>query len=160
MPPSQNDTVTIEDARIIYKNFTGRPDAFNPDPGHNFAVVITDEAFAEKLRLEGWNIKFREPKEEGDAPFWYIKVEASWKIRPPRITRLTEAGGRMPLTEETISMLDEDDIIKADVIFRPYNYTVGATTGTKAYLQTMFVHIREDELEAKYAYLDTNDTPQ
>ena len=37
-------TITIKDARLIYKNFSGAPDAFNRNGVQpNFSVVIPEE---------------------------------------------------------------------------------------------------------------------
>jgi hypothetical protein len=66
--------------------------------------------------------------------------------------------GRTSLGEEEINLLDWAEIKTADVIFRPYNWEVSGKTGVKAYLVSLFVTIKEDELELKYA--DIPDTAQ
>jgi len=47
--------------------------------------------------------------------------------------------------------LDWADIKTADLIARGYDWNVGGKSGTKAYLQSLFVTIEEDALERKYS---------
>jgi hypothetical protein len=48
-------------------------------------------------------------------------------------------------------MLDDVSFENVDVICRAYEWEVGDKSGIKAYLQTGFFTIYEDELERKYA---------
>jgi hypothetical protein len=64
---------------------------------------------------------------------------------------LITSRNRQHLDADNVEVLDWANIIKCDLIVRPYEYNVRGETGIKAYLKTMFVTIEEDELEAKYA---------
>jgi hypothetical protein len=55
------------------------------------------------------------------------------------------------LDENSIETLDWAEIEKADLIVTPYAWTVGAKSGIKAYLKSLYVTVVEDELELKYA---------
>ena len=54
----------IDDAKIIYRNFAGVGSKFNREGDRNFAVLIEDEALAEQLTNDGWNVKIKLPRDE------------------------------------------------------------------------------------------------
>lgn len=147
--------IKIEDARIVFRNFSGAEGQYNRAGDRNFAVVL-DHPTAEKLMEDGWNIKYfkvREDDEDAEEPLPYIPVSVSYKNRPPSVTMLTSVG-RTRLNEESIETLDWVDIAHVDVILNPYQWLVSGKSGVKAYLKTMFVTIDEDDLERKYANYD------
>lgn len=146
--------VTIEDARIVFRNFAGKEGQYNREGDRNFAVLLDDD-IAQQLEDDGWNVKYLKPRDEdeGGTPQAYISVTVSYKGRPPRIN-MVSSRGRTPLSEDEVEILDWADIRTVDLIFRPYDWTVNGKSGTKAYLQSLFVTINEDELELKYADLD------
>lgn len=142
------DTVLIEGARIIFRNFAGKEDAMNRAGDRNFCVLLDPEN-AEKMAADGWNIKTLKPREEGDELQPYIQIAVSYKARPPRIVTITNRG-KTELTEDLVDILDYSDFLNVDLIFQPYNWAVGDKTGVKAYLKSLFVTLQEDELEQKY----------
>ncbi|MET0463186.1 MAG: hypothetical protein ABW007_08525 [Chitinophagaceae bacterium] len=147
--PDIAKTFMIEDARILFRNFAGREDKYNREGDRNFAVVLPEDV-AEQMLQDGWNVRFLEPREEGDEPTAYISVAVNFNNRPPRVVLLTSTT-RTQLDERTIEVLDWADIQTADLIARGYDWTVNGKSGTKAYLQSLFVTIEEDALERKYA---------
>lgn len=149
MPKEEQPRVTIEDARIIFRNFTGKEGPYNRKGQRNFCVLLDDEVVA-PLAQDGWNVKYTNPREEGDIPAPYLPVEVSYANYPPKITTITSSG-RTILDEDMVEMLDFADIEKIDLIVNAYDWEVRGETGRKAYLKTMFVTINEDELEKKYA---------
>lgn len=147
-------TLLIDEAQIVFRNFSGREDMYNAEGNRNFCVLIDDE-LAEKLEADDWNIKELRAREEGDTPQKYIQVSVKYrgrtgaKVRPPKIWLITSKG-RNSLDEDSCELLDYVDIEKADLIVRPFQWAVNGKTGVKAYLQTLFLFIREDALEMRY----------
>lgn len=147
--PDSAKTFMIEDARIIFRNFTGKEDKYNREGDRNFAVILPEDV-ADQMALDGWNVRHLEAREEGDDPVPYISVAVNFNNRPPRVVLLT-ATTRTQLDEKSVEVLDWSDIRTADLIARGYDWEVNGKSGTKAYLQSLYVTIEEDALERKYA---------
>lgn len=141
-------TFMVEDARIIFRNFAGKEGQYNRQGDRNFAVIL-DPDTAIRMLEDGWNVKYLEARDEGDESTPYISVGVNFKNRPPRVVLITSTS-RTQLGEDSVEVLDYADIMLVDLIARGYDWAVGDKTGTKAYLQSMFVTIKEDELEKKY----------
>jgi hypothetical protein len=147
-------TFMVEDAQIIWRNFGGAERQYNPAGDRNFTLVLSEEQ-AQFLTNEGWNVKVREPREEGDDPLLYIKVTVGFKFKPPRITMITDGVkpgdlNRVSLDEHTCEILDYASIKSVDVICRAYDWVINGKPGRSAYLQNIVVIIEEDELERKW----------
>ena len=152
--PDETRTFMVEDARIIFRNFAGRETQFNQKGVHTFAVVLPED-IASRMLDDGWNVKYLEPREEGDSETPFIRVEARYDRYPPRVVLLTE-NNRTQLDENSIEVLDWANIKTADLIARGSYWTgPGGKSGIKAYLQSLFVTIEEDALEKKYRFYDT-----
>ena len=166
-------TFMVEDATLNWMNFKGKEGMYNREGQKTFCVDI-DPDIAEEMAADLWNVKYHnaQPGEEGphivpdprpnskgkfinlERP--YIPVEARWDVRPPRVVMISSTA-RTNLTEDTVDVLDYVDIETCDLICRAYRYETNGKVGLKAYLQSMFVTIREDALERKYqANVDTS----
>jgi hypothetical protein len=154
----ERKSFTIEGAQIIFRNFAGNETQFNTRGDRNFAVIL-DPDLAEQMAKDGWNVRYLKVREEdeGAEPTPYIPVKVNFKNRPPRIVMLTD-NSRTQLNESNVEVLDYADIKNVDIIATGYDWVVGPNSGTKAYLQTMFVTIEEDYLERKYGIHE--DPPQ
>ena len=148
-------TVTIEGARLIYRNFEGRKDKFNLMGQRNVGIILTPELGAQ-MQADGWNVKWMEPRDEGDEATPWISVKVNFDgPRPPRVTALTNGGKhRTMLDANTVSVLDKLDLDNVDLIIRAYDYEVNDRVGRAAYLQNLYATIYEDDLDRKYANLD------
>ena len=150
---SNVNNINIEGATIIWKNFSGERDSFNPGQ-RGFSVVIDDAVMADELRQEGWNIKER-PLQEGADPSeqeWTLPV----KLNMNRYTQvwLIVGNHKTLLDENTVAQLDVVDIIDCDISIRPYEWEMSGRTGITAYVDSMYVTIRENKFAEKYADLD------
>lgn len=148
MPDKQLEPIVLEGRRIVFRNFSGEEGKFNAAGKRNFNVLLEQEE-AELMLKDGWNVKYLQPREEGDEPIPRLEVAVNFGRRPPRIVLITSKG-KTPLGEAEVSLLDWADIINVDLIVRPYQWEVNGKTGVKAYLNSIYVTIREDELELKY----------
>lgn len=145
----QAKTFQVEDARLVFRNFSGKEGQYNRAGDRNFSVILNEEA-AQIMLKDGWNVKYLASRDEGDPDTPYIQVAVSYKNRPPHVVMITSTA-RTNLTEESVEVLDYADIAMCDLIARAYEWEVNGKTGIKAYLQTMFVTIEEDALQRKYA---------
>jgi hypothetical protein len=163
MPP--DNTVMVQGARLVFRNFTGRPGKYNQEGERGFAVVIPDD-LANTLLEDGWNVKRFKPREdedEGEPTEYYLPVVVKYRnlkgepVRPPRIVTISD-GVRKNLEEHEVEALDWVEIVNVDLIVRPYPWgPINGKYGTTAYLQSLFVTIQEDALEKKYRDLEQRD---
>lgn len=143
-----NTNIRIENAKIRFRNFSGKEGRFNPAGRRNFCVFLDDDT-ANDLKDEGWNIKWLNPRTEDDEPQAYIQVAVSYANVPPKVW-LVNSKQKTLLDEDTISTLDWAELEEVDLVIRPYNYDVNGKSGVKAYLKTLYAKIVEDEFADKY----------
>lgn len=150
-------TITFEDTRILFPNFSGRPGAYNREGDRGFSVLVPPSE-VDTLLAQGWNVKQLNSREEGEPGDFVLHVKVNFSNRPPRITIIGEISQKRTIvTEEMVNTLDYIDVVKVDVIVRAYDWEVRGEHGTSAYLQTMFLIFEEDELQLKYAEGVPND---
>lgn len=156
------NNIVIENARIGFRNFSGKEGQFNPAGRKNFCVFI-DTDLAHRLEEDGWNVRWLQPRDENEEKQAYLQVAVSYDNIPPKIT-IVSSKGKTLLDNESLSILDwveigqEVQIIAGkkvllplvDLIIRPYNWEVSGKSGVKAYVKTMYITIAEDEFESKY----------
>lgn len=129
----------IDNAKIIFRNFAGAGTKFNREGDRNFAVIIDNIEAANRLQADGWNVKIKPPREEGDAPFMYLPVKIKFNERGPHV-HVETAGTISDLTEGEMACLDQLDIGSADMDLRPYDWEVQGKIGRTAYLQSIMIH--------------------
>lgn len=137
MAMQENKILEMNNVRIVFRNFEGRQSKYNREGDRNFAIVIEDEDVVAQLLRDGWNVKTKAPKEEGDDPFHYLTVKVKYNSDRPRSNpRLYLSTGKRKhlLTEESVGVIDNLDIETASFDLRPYEWEVNGNTGITAYL--------------------------
>ena len=140
--------ISIENARILFRNFAGKESKFNAKGKRNFCLLL-DSDVAEELKDIGWNVKYLNPRDPEDPPQAYIQVAVAFDNFPPNIWMIT-GNKKTKLDEDSVSVLDYAEIENIDIIIRPYTWEVNGKGGIKAYVKNMYVTIVENEFEKKY----------
>lgn len=148
MKKKDSNRLAIENAEIVFRNFSGKEGKFNPQGRRNFCVLL-DEDIARELADDGWNIKYLNPRNEDEEPQAYMSVAVTFKDFPPKVW-LISSKGKTILTEDEIGVLDWAEIENVDLIINPYRWEVNGKKGVKAYAKTIYVTLVEDEFEKKY----------
>ena len=157
MAYKQTNNIMIENARLIFKNFSGEESKFNRGGNKNFCVLL-DHDMAKDLEAEGWNVKYLRPREDGEEPAPYLQVTVAYGNIPPKVIMIA-GRNKVPLDSVTVGTLDYAEIRNVDLIIRPYNWTVNGKQGIKAYLKTMYVEIEQDAFASKYDFEEDEEVP-
>ena len=151
--------IQIEDARIGYKNFAGNPTKFNARGGVRSFSLFLDPEVAEVLSQYGFYVRAKPPREghEDDGVLLTLPVNVGYKEttedkgRDPVIVMISSRG-RTTLTKDTVGMLDWAMLDHIDLIINPYRgHRPDGTPSMTAWLDKMYVTIREDDLDLKYS---------
>lgn len=153
-----SEELVIMGARMWFCNFEGRREMYNSEGLRNFKIDIPDEALAQQMIQEGWNVSVRPPRDEFDTTRYQLKINVSFDPPFPRlmpkIFRVSDRDKTMvQLDEDSCKILDASDIISADLKIRARPWVDQATGAHRitAWLLDLYATVREDDLTAKYA---------
>ena len=142
--------IVVNGARLASKNFSGRPGKYNDEGVRSFSLVFDDPEMIEKLVNDGWNINVTEPNPETGQILGYLRVAVRFDKYPPRIF-IIENGYKTPLNEDNVGLLDSAEIENIDLTVSPRVWDENhGRPKIKAYLRSMFVTLKMDELDKKY----------
>ena len=143
----RREPITIRNAQLFKTNFSGKEiPPYNPEGRRNFCVFIDDVKVAKEMEADGWNIRWLEPKQEGDEKRAFVSVAVNYSNIPPKIVLVTSKG-QTRLGEEEVCMLDWAEKTNVDLTINPRVWDDNGRRRIKAYLRTMMVSIYEDDLE-------------
>ena len=150
----------FDNADLMWRNFAGREEEYNAEGDRNFTIRIEDPELAESIREDGWNVRYLDPREDGESGVHYLKVKVSYKFREPRIYLVKpprEEGGEpvlLPLMESTIAMLDYSRFENVDLVVSPSFWSRNGRSGVSAYLESMYVQLETTDIDRKYDGLE------
>ena len=175
-----NGNLNVEQAGMIYKNFSGKPTKVNPAGGkRTFSLVLTKD-YAERLSNMGWNIKVKEIRDqlaegemtrtvswddyvsmyqnEFDHAIIYTEIVVNENSEyPPKVYKVSEFNG-----EKTMALvppdqwyrLDESELMNVDIVIHPYQHgrSLANPDAKKGYLKTMYaMAVPVNDFGGKYA---------
>lgn len=148
-------TIQIDDARLIYCNFRGEKDDFNPNGNRQFSVIIPNEDIADQLKNDineygvGWTVKIS--RKDSDNPILHLPVKVKYTERSQPDVYLDVNGKVTKLDEEDISILDDIAIDHVDIDIRPYDDDGRFGPFRSAYLERIWVYQLVDRFRQRYA---------
>ena len=136
-----NGNLNVENAVMIYKNFSGKPTFVNPQGGKRTFSLVLNKEFGERLSDMGWNVKVKEVRdqlEEGektrtvswqdyvstfatefDHALIYTEIVVNEESEyPPKIYKVSEFNGEKTMAlipPEQWSRLDESELSIEDL---------------------------------------------
>lgn len=151
--------ITLEDVRMLFKNFSGEARQYNNAGDRNFNVVVNAEQ-ADMLRQEGFRVKELASRDDFDSePTYVMKVKVSYRYSEPKVVLIAGRARRM-LNEDTIGELDYADVSRVDLTIKPSRWTqANGDSGVTAYLNSLYATLVEDPLAEKYAEMEEEEDP-
>ena len=152
-----NGDLEVQGAGIIFKNFSGAPTEFNPAGGKRTFSLVLPKELADDLVEEGWNVRRRAAKDEGDEDMFYTEIVVNMNSNyPPKLHILYRYDDREKLVlldEASLDELDNNLLSDVDVIIHPFNHgranSAGATV--KGYLKSLYAtQVPSIEFGGKY----------
>lgn len=139
---------------ILYRNFTGKPDQFNPKGQMGNFTLVLDEDKGRELEAAGLNIKWKDTPDGDKEP--RLKVFVRYENFPPHVYRVIN-GNIKELDADSVALLDQDDIQDVDLVISPYSYEFNGRKGVKAYLSKGYFTIVEDPYMNKHKDENSDD---
>ena len=149
------NNINITDGVIAYSNFAGRPTDYNPNGGVRTVTFVIPNDIAQSLIDDGWNVRLQTFKNDPERePRYLLECKFSYKTRDgrPRDPKIfiVRDDGLVHMTEDTVGTLDAADILSVDAVIGPSYWEWGGGSGIAAYINSMYVTIKENPIDEKY----------
>lgn len=175
-----NGNLNVENAALIFKNFSGDPTQVNPAGGKRTFALVLNEEYAAILSSNGWNVKVKELKDnyneddkamtvswndydrvyrgQFDNAMIYTEIvvnEAS--TYPPKIYKVTMLDGQKSMVELPPAQyyrLDREELYNVDIVIHPYRHgrSIANPDAKKGYLNSMYaMSMPVSDFGGKYA---------
>lgn len=132
----------IDDARLMFRNFSGAGSMYNREGDRNFHLVIPDEEIKDILMDRGWNIRVKPPRDVDDSPLMTMMVKVKYTDKSGPYVKLISGQNSTELDAQSIGCLDKIDIDRVDLDIRPYDWDYNGKSGRTAYLSSIRVYQR------------------
>ena len=157
----EDDSIIFDKAQIPvgnWRNFSGGPTRFNRSNTQRFFEVFLTDEEGQRLKDLGYNVKTLESKNESepsqDHLQVFIKLDVPKRFQP-KIWLVRKKGNPILMDEELVGQLDYDDIVRAKLQIRPYDWKLdNGTSGRKAMLKQAYFTIEEDDFGAEFYHDD------
>lgn len=175
-----NGNLNVENAAMIYKNFSGNPTRVNPAGGKRTFSLALSREYAEKLDNMGWNVKVKEVRDqivedertrtvgwadyvanyqtEFDHALIYTEIVVNENSEyPPKIYKVSEFNGEKTMAlvpPQEWHRLDKSELMNVDVSIHPYTHgrSLANPDAKKGYLKTMYaMAVPVNDFGGKYA---------
>lgn len=152
--------INIVNGEIAYSNFSGRPTTYKPEGGVRTVTFVIPSDAAPELQEAGWKIRRQEfPNDPDREPRYLLEATLTFRtrngqLRDPKIF-IVRPDSLVHVTEETVDTLDRAEIVNADAVLGPYYWENGNKRGIKAYVNSLYITVKENPIDEKYRkYID------
>ena len=146
--------IRIENAVLMFRNFSGSPTNFNPQGGKRTFSLCLPKEWADILRQDLWNIKERQ-LDDGEVIYHTEIVVNEKSMYPPHLYLLSEFMGKKTMTllqPEQYRKLDQDMIVGLDLEIHPFEHGRGGPGTKKGYLKNLWATLQSvNDFGGKYA---------
>ena len=153
----KNSKLVVRDAKIIFRNFSGRDTKYDNSGKKTFCIFIGDRETADMLRDYGWYVKPLKSRNDEEEHFC-IQVTVKFHEDREFLNPVIEAYTRQQKTvldDESVGILDFADIYNINIVLSPYYYKDrNGESKISAYLKKLAVAIDEDDFSDEYGYSD------
>lgn len=148
--------ISIEGARVRYRDLSGKPSDYNKNGQRNITIEL-DMEDALTLKDMGFNVRFPEVGPDGDerAPLFKIIVSKFSKVY--RVN--SERQSIRELHEDEVTDLQAYRLRNVDLTFYGRDYEIGKRVVRSAYLSSGYFDVEETYFDKKYSGFQTPGRP-